>query len=94
MVCALFRQRGKRRRWGSRLPPHGNWGQQSRAQCRGGAPVSTIAATAQTADRIDYWIGFVGMSFRTATEPIPLKAKASSIQLVTDALGSQQSGSA
>jgi hypothetical protein len=56
--------------------------------------VSTIAATAQTADRIDYWIGFVGMSFRTATEPIPLKAKASSIQLVTDALGSQQSGSA
>jgi hypothetical protein len=76
------------------LPPHGNWGQQSRAilQCRGGAPVSTIAATAQkpTASTI----GFVGMSFRPATEPIPLKAKAISIQLVTDALGSQQSGSA
>jgi hypothetical protein len=54
--------------------------------------MSTIAAAAQTADRIDYWIR--GMSFRTVTGPIPLKAKASSTPVAIDGLGSQQSGSA
>ena len=48
--------------------------------------MSTVAAAAQTADRIDYWI--VGMSFSTVTGRIPLKAKASSTPLEIDALGS------
>jgi hypothetical protein len=55
-LCALVRQRGNgggdeaRRLVGHRLV--------SRAalQFKGGAPMSTIAAAAQTADRIDYWI--------------------------------------
>ena len=54
--------------------------------------MSTFAAAAQTADRIDYWIRrHVIPHF---TNPIPLKGKASSIPLATDAFGSQQLGKA
>ena len=53
--------------------------------------MSTIVAAAETADRIDYWI-------RRHVIPhcynIPLKGKASSIPLATDAFGSQQLGKA
>jgi hypothetical protein len=52
--------------------------------------MSTIAAAAQTADRIDYRIRRHVIQYGTP----PLKAKASSIPVAIDASGSQQSGSA
>jgi hypothetical protein len=52
--------------------------------------MSTIAAAAQTADRIDYWIRRHVIPY---CQPIPLKAKSSSIPLVIDAWGYQQLGS-
>jgi hypothetical protein len=55
--------------------------------------MSTVAAAAQTADRIDYWIRrhvsqYCYGTHPSQSQPIPLKAKASSTPLVIDALGS------
>jgi hypothetical protein len=69
-LCALVRQRGNgggdeaRRLVGHRLV--------SRAalQFKGGAPMSTIAAAAQTADRIDYWIRRHVIQYCYGTHPL------------------------
>ena len=53
--------------------------------------MSTTAAAAQTADRIDYWIRRHVIPYCHGTHP--LKAKSSSIPLVIDAWGYQQLGS-
>jgi len=48
--------------------------------------MSTIAAAAQTADRIDYWIRRHVIQYCYGSHP--LKVKPSSIPLAIDALGS------
>ena len=55
--------------------------------------MSTIAAAAQTADRIDYWIRRHVIQSCYGTHPPQSRSKFKSALLI-DALGSQQSGSA